>query len=99
MSDTLESSREFMHAVQSHPETKVLVGHILRHNQTFRKVAELIQSGVIGRPVTMRMVQSHPSTDRERDVILINETSPIIDCGLHYVDLMRWFTGAEINSV
>ncbi|NLZ70061.1 MAG: Gfo/Idh/MocA family oxidoreductase [Clostridiaceae bacterium] len=99
MSDTLESSREFMLAVQSHPETKVLVGHILRHNQTFHKVAELIQSDVIGHPVTMRMVQSHPPTDWERDVTLINETSPIIDCGLHYVDLMRWFTGAEIDSV
>jgi len=30
---------------------------------------------------------------------LINNTSPIIDCGVRYIDIMQWFTNSKILSV
>ena len=78
---------------------KVLIGHILRHNKTYKKVADLIRGGCIGQPVVMRMVQNHHTKDWERYKKLILQSSPIIDCGVHYIDIMHWFTGSTVESV
>lgn len=89
----------FVNMLKTHTESKVLVGHILRHNKTYQKAAELIHSGLIGRPIVMRMVQNHHTMDRKRYLNLISETSPIIDCGVHYIDIMQWFTGEKITDI
>lgn len=59
----------------------------------------MIQSGAIGKPIVMRMAQNHHTMDWQKYLNLICETSPIVDCGVHYLDVMRWFTGAEITDV
>ena len=94
-----EDGEEFIRLVKVHPECKVLVGYILRHNHTYKKVAEMIQSGAIGSPIIIRMAQNHHTMDWERYLHLINETSPIIDCGVHYLDVMQWFTGEKITDI
>lgn len=99
ITSNLEEGKEFVELVKANPDVKVLVGHILRHNQTYRKVAEMIQEGAIGKPIIMRMTQNHHTMEWERYRKLIEETSPIVDCGVHYFDVMRWFTGAEIVNV
>lgn len=95
----LESGREFVRLVKEHPWCKVLVGHILRHNKTYQKVAQMIQDGAIGSPIIMRMAQNHHTMNWEKYLHLICDTSPIIDCGVHYLDVMRWFTGSEIVDI
>lgn len=80
-------------------ESKVLIGYILRHNKTYQYVRDLIHRGEIGFPVVMRMVQNHHTKDWKKYLALIEETSPIVDCGVHYVDVMSWFTGAKVVSV
>lgn len=95
----IESGEKFFELVRSNPQIKVLVGYILRHNKTYQKVAEMIQSGAIGFPIVMRMTQNHHTMDWQKYFNLICETSPIVDCGVHYLDVMRWFTGAEIREV
>lgn len=100
MADNLADGREFMKVVKENPQSKVLVGYILRHNETYIKVKELIDEDVIGKPLIIRMVQNHNTLHNwEKYRILIEETSPIVDCGVHYVDVMRWFTGEEVVSV
>lgn len=94
-----EDGKKFIDAVKAHPACKVLIGHILRHNKTYQKVAELIRSGAIGKPIVMRMVQNHHTMNRPRYLSLMNETSPIIDCGVHYMDVMQWFTGEKICDI
>ena len=94
-----EEGEKFVSLVNQHPECKVLVGHVLRHNKTYQKAAEMIQSGAIGFPILMRMAQNHHTMDWKRYLNLICETSPIIDCGVHYIDVMRWFTGEEVKEV
>ena len=99
IASTKEDGEEFIRLIKEHPECKVLVGLILRHNETYRKVAQMIQEGAIGSPIVMRMSQNHHTKNWGRYLSLIQETSPIIDCGVHYLDVMRWVTGAEITSV
>lgn len=96
---TLEDGQEFVRLVKENPTVKVLVGHILRHNATYQRVAKMIQEGAIGKPIIMRMTQNHHTMNWDRYRRLIEETSPVIDCGVHYLDVMRWFTNAEITNL
>ena len=90
---------EFVRLVKENPDCKVLIGHILRHNRTYQIVADMIRSGAVGSPMIMRMAQNHHTMNWERYLALIKETSPIIDCGVHYMDVMQWFSGEKIVSV
>lgn len=98
-STTLEDGREFVRLVKAHPDVKVLIGHILRHNATYRRVAKMIEEGAIGHPIIMRMSQNHHTMNWDRYRRLIEETSPIVDCGVHYLDVMQWFTNATITDI
>ena len=94
-----ENGNRFVSLVKAHPECKVLIGYILRHNRTFNTVADMIRNDAIGKPIIIRMAQNHHTINWERYLELIKETSPIIDCGVHYMDVMEWFTGERITDV
>ena len=96
---TPEEGREFARLVKENPDVKVLVGYILRHNLTYQKVAQMIQNGAIGKPIIMRMVQNHHCMEWSRYRRLLEETPPIVDCGVHYLDVMQWFTGATVTDM
>ncbi len=96
---SLEEGDRFLELLKEYPESRVLVGHILRHNHTYNTVAKMIKDGAIGKPILMRMVQNHHTMNWERYLELMRETSPIIDCGVHYLDVMQWFTDAKITGM
>ncbi len=98
-STDMESAKKMVDLVKSNPQIKVHFGYILRHNKTYQKVAEMIKSGAIGKPIVMRMVQNHHAKDWQRYLNLLSENSPLIDCGVHYIDVMRWFTDAEVTDI
>ncbi len=99
IADNIESGEEAVKLIRDNPQCKVLIGYILRHNDTYCKVAEMIQSGAIGKPVVMRMTQNHHTMNWSKYLNLIKDTSPILDCGVHYIDVMRWFTGEDVEEV
>lgn len=99
IAQNLEEGEKIVRLIKENPRVKVLIGYILRHNKTYRRVAQMIQSDAIGKPIVMRMAQNHHTMDWEKYLRLICETSPILDCGVHYIDVMRWFTGAEVTEV
>lgn len=77
---------------------KMLFGYVLRYNDSYRKIAEMIRQGKIGKPIIMRMGGAEHTITKphwDEDQALLRDTSPVIDCGCHYVDVMRWFTGEE----
>lgn len=97
--ETLEQGREFVQTVKAAKE-KVLIGHILRHNTSYQKMRELIQSGAIGELRLARMAQNHHTLlDWERHRRLLEDCSPAVDCGVHYFDIIQWFTGSRIVEV
>ena len=95
---SLEEGEAFVRAVKA-AKQKCLVAHILRHNDSYRKIKTLIDGGVIGRPVLIRMAQNHHTMNWERYKKLLADCSPIIDCGVHYTDVAQWFTGQKITRV
>lgn len=99
ITDSFEDGEKAINLIKENPHCKVLIGHILRHNETYCRVAEMIQEGAIGSPIIMRMTQNHHIMNREKYLHLLSDTSPIIDCGVHYIDVMRWFTREEITEV
>ena len=78
---------------------KVIVGYILQVHPAWKKFTELAHS--LGKPLVMRMnLNQQSSGDHwETHKKLLRSTSPIVDCGVHYVDVMCRMTGARPVSV
>jgi len=74
---------------------KVVVGYILRHNPAWMKFTELAQS--LGKPLVMRMNLNQQSKGEQWNTHkkLMQSMSPIVDCGVHYVDIMCQMTRSK----
>lgn len=73
---------------------KLVVGYILRHHPSWMRLIE--EARGLGGPYVFRMnlnQQSHGAT-WETHKALMQTTSPIVDCGVHYVDVMCQITDA-----
>ncbi len=92
------SGMEFVNEVKRAKE-KVLIAHILRHNNSYQKIKELLGCGVIGDIRLIRMSQNHHALNWARYCRLMEDCSPTVDCGVHYYDMAQWLTGAKITSV
>ncbi len=71
---------------------KLVVGYILRHHPSWEKFIEL--SHQLGKPLVMRMNLNQQSHGVMWDVhrSLMKSLSPIVDCGVHYIDVMCQMT-------
>lgn len=71
---------------------KVVVGYILRHNPAWQRFIELART--LGKPLVMRMNLNQQSSGAEWQTHkqLMQSMSPIVDCGVHYVDVMCQMT-------
>ncbi|MCF8714490.1 Gfo/Idh/MocA family oxidoreductase [Joostella atrarenae] len=67
---------------------KVVVGYILRHHPSWQKFIEVAQT--MGKPLVMRMNLNQQSHGYMWDVHrnLMKTLSPIVDCAVHYIDVM-----------
>jgi predicted dehydrogenase len=78
---------------------KVVVGYILRHHPSWIKFIE--ESQKLGKPLVMRMNLNQQSHGYMWDVHrnLMKSLSPIVDCGVHYIDVMCQMTRSKPLSV
>lgn len=90
-----EDAKEFVSIVKG-ADIKVQIGYILRFNETYRTVADMIHNGIIGSPLIIRMSRNHHVMDWKKYGALLKNASPLVDCGIHYIDVCRWFTRAEV---
>jgi len=74
---------------------KLVVGYILRHHPSWVKLVELARE--LGSPKVMRMNLNQQSTGEAWTwhKNLMRSLSPIVDCGVHYVDVMCQITRAK----
>jgi len=74
---------------------KLVLGYILRVHPSWMKFTELAQT--LGKPLVMRLnlnqQSSGPAWMWHKN--LIDSLPPIVDCGVHYVDVMCQMTGAK----
>jgi predicted dehydrogenase len=74
---------------------KLVIGYILRVHPAWAKFVELART--LGKPLVMRMNLNQQSRGHMWDTHrnLMNSMSPIVDCGVHYVDVMCQMTGSR----
>ena len=73
----------------------LVVGYILRQHPSWIKFVEVAKT--LGKPLVMRMNLNQQSYGKnwETHKSLLSSISPIVDCGVHYVDVMCQMTGTK----
>lgn len=74
---------------------KLVVGYILRYHPSWQRFIQLGQT--MGKPLVMRMNLNQQSHGNMWNVHrnLMKSLSPIVDCGVHYIDVMCQMTAAK----
>ena len=74
---------------------KLVVGYALRQHPSWIKLVEIARG--LGKPLVMRMNLNQQSIGEAWTwhKNLLKSCSPIVDCGVHYVDVMCQMTGAK----
>ncbi|HXT08331.1 MAG TPA: Gfo/Idh/MocA family oxidoreductase [Roseiarcus sp.] len=94
LAETVADAERVVAAARKHGR-KLLVGYSMRHSPIWKRVVELAQG--LGKPLVMRMNLNQqsigPSWTWHKN--LLSALSPIVDCGVHYVDAMCQMTLAK----
>ena len=84
---------------------RVLVCHVLRYSLFYRKVKEILDSGRLGRVVSIRMSEGVGAWHQAHSFVrghwsVVEKSSPMLlaKC-CHDLDLLAWFMGAPCESV
>ena len=81
-------------AVAKRTGRKLVVGYILRHHPSWQRL--IAEARGLGGPYVFRMNLNQQSHGHAWEVhkALMRSTSPLVDCGVHYVDVMCQITDA-----
>ena len=95
---TLADAERVIAAAQA-ARRQLLIGYILRVHPSWTRFVEIGRT--LGKPLVMRMNLNQQSSGTAWGVhkALMQSTSPIVDCGVHYVDIMCQVTGAKPVAV
>jgi predicted dehydrogenase len=94
LADNLADAEAVVAAARRHKRVLV-VGYILHVHPSWQKFTELART--LGRPLVMRMNLNQQSAGDNwaTHKNLLRSTSPVVDCGVHYVDVMCRMTGSR----
>ncbi len=98
LAETVEQAEDII-ALAKRKNKKIVIGYILRVHPSWTKFVEVGKT--LGKPLVMRMNLNQQSSGAQWAVHkhLMNSISPIVDCGVHYVDVMCQVTGAKPTRV
>jgi predicted dehydrogenase len=94
IAETVDQARELV-SLAARNNKKIVVGYILRVHPAWTKFVEIAQT--LGKPLVMRMNLNQQSKGKEWETHknLMQSMSPIVDCGVHYVDIMCQMTRSK----
>jgi predicted dehydrogenase len=94
ISQTVEEAEQVVAAARA-ADRKLLVGISPPHSPMWIRLGEVVKT--LGKPLVMRMNLNQqsigPAWNWHRD--LMASSSPVVDCGVHYVDFMCAVTGSR----
>ncbi len=98
LADSLAAAEKVVAAARAAGKA-LLIGYILRVHPSWMRFVEIGRT--LGKPLVMRMNLNQQSSGSFWQVHknLMRSTSPIVDCGVHYVDVMCQVTGAKPVAV
>lgn len=87
LADTVEGAERVVQAANK-AGRKLVIGYILRHHPSWERFIQVAQS--LGKPLVMRMNLNQQSSGDMWTLHrnLMKSLSPIVDCGVHYIDVM-----------
>lgn len=92
ITDSLENGATMIKAAKD-ANLKLMVGHIERFNPAVIKLKEIIDSGLLGKIVSISARRVGPYNPRIRDVGII------MDLGVHDVDVISYLYGKPVDKV
>ncbi len=94
LATTVADAERVVAAARKHGR-KLVVGYILRHHPSWMRL--IAEARKLGGPYVFRMNLNQQSSGPtwETHKALMQTTSPIVDCGVHYVDVMCQITDAK----
>lgn len=92
IADTTENAELMIEAAKKAGKI-LMVGHIERFNPAVIKLKEIIDSGTLGKIVSISTKRVGPYNPRIRDV------GVILDIGVHDIDIISYLYGKKISSV
>jgi len=86
---------ERLAAMAKKANKKLVVGYILRHHPSWERFIDLARD--LGKPLVMRMNLNQQSDSAMWTLHrnLMKSLSPIVDCGVHYIDVMCQMTRSK----
>lgn len=94
MASTVEDCQRIVTAASAAPGY-FMVGHICRFNPRYAAAKTEIESGAIGRVLSMYARRNIPAAVTDE---ILEKIGPIMGDGVHDTDLMLWFTGERVVS-
>jgi len=94
IAETVDQASHIVALARKHKK-KLVIGYILRHHPSWIKFIEIART--LGHPLVMRMNLNQQS-DGDMWAFhkeLMRSMSPIVDCGVHYVDVMCQMVGSK----
>ena len=94
LANTVEESIAVVEAAKK-SDKKLVIGYILRVHPAWKKFTEIAKT--LGTPLVMRMNLNQQSSGAnwKTHKSLMNTMSPIVDCGVHYIDVMCQMTSSK----
>lgn len=94
LATTVADARRVVDAAQKYGR-KLIVGYILRHHPSWQRLIDEARN--LGGPYVFRLNLNQQSSGHtwETHKALMKTTPPIVDCGVHYVDVMCQITDAR----
>ena len=94
LATTVADARRVVDAARANGK-KLVVGYILRHHPSWTRL--IAEARKLGGPYVFRMNLNQQSSGAtwETHKQLMKTTSPIVDCGVHYLDVMCQITDAR----
>lgn len=98
LATTVEDARRVADCAKANGR-KVVVGYILRHHPSWQRL--IAEARALGGPYVFRLNLNQQSSGPSWEVhkALMQTTPPIVDCGVHYVDVMLQITDAQAVEV
>ena len=91
LAETVEDAQRIV-AKAAETKRKLTIGYILRHHPSWIQFIDMARN--LGKPLVMRMNLNQQSSGANWNTHknLMSSISPIVDCGVHYVDVMCQMT-------
>jgi len=97
---TVEECREAERAVEAHPELVFMLGFMRRFDESYKYAYKKVAAGEIGKVLLFRACSQDPEKFIESSIsFAAHSGGAFLDMAVHDIDLARWFTGSEPETV